>query len=355
VVEHSPVAADLLQSLPHVQLSAWADAAPMNLRRKYDGFASKGALQGVQRLAKAYWRDAYKRDLRGGALRGGFGDDADGAAVRELHDLLVDARCHVPGAADEVCKRDRATKPAAAAAAARLRGGGLAAARGAGRPCRLRLKRRRGDGAACLVLVAPGAGGWARVPLHRVVGVRAADDAGAGHALSLFDDRGDRREAHELAVGAAATRDALVLALEALAARERARHGVHRRRFRADRAFAETVAAAREAAAAPADEPLARPPLSPSPSILDDASSSDDDDDDARALDVARVDGAAAAWAVDAAGASFRVTLRGGDALDIDVAAARRGAVVASRGSADLVVAPRPPAPAPAAAAGVAL
>ncbi|KAH8050545.1 hypothetical protein JL721_11369 [Aureococcus anophagefferens] len=89
----------------------------MNLRRKYDGFASKGALQGVQRLAKAYWRDAYKRDLRGGALRGGFGDDADGAAVRELHDLLVDARCHVPGAADTVCTRDRGTKPAAAAAA----------------------------------------------------------------------------------------------------------------------------------------------------------------------------------------------------------------------------------------------
>ncbi|KAH8061922.1 hypothetical protein JL722_3879 [Aureococcus anophagefferens] len=43
----------------------------MNLRRKYDGFASKGALQGVQRLAKAYWRDAYKRDLAGRARAAG--------------------------------------------------------------------------------------------------------------------------------------------------------------------------------------------------------------------------------------------------------------------------------------------
>jgi len=287
-------------------------------------------------------------------LAGDFDDDDDGAAAAALAALLR----RVGDAGDDARAHRDASDGVVAGVEARLRGGGLAAARGAGgrRPCRLRLKRRRGDGAACLVLVAPGAGGWARVPLHRVVGVRAADGDGAGHALALFDDKGDRREAHELAVGAAATRDALVLALEALAARERARHGVHRRRFRADRAFAETVAAAREAAAAPADEPLARPPLSPSPSILDDAaSSSDDDDDDARALDVARVDGAAAAWAVDAAGASFRVTLRGGDALDVDVAAARRGAVVASRGSADLVVAPRPPAPAPAAAAGVAL
>ncbi|KAH8063885.1 hypothetical protein JL720_13043 [Aureococcus anophagefferens] len=141
---------------------------------------------------------------------------------------------------------------------ARLRGGGLAAA-GAGRPCRLRLKRRRGDGAACLVLVAPGAGGWARVP-STASSASAADDAGAGHALSLFDDRGDRREAHELAVGAAATRDALVLALEALAARERARHGVHRRRFRGPR-LRQTVAAAREARRRPRTSPRAAAPV----------------------------------------------------------------------------------------------
>ncbi|KAK7239791.1 hypothetical protein SO694_00029135 [Aureococcus anophagefferens] len=216
---------------------------------------------------------------------------------------------------------DGAARGARGAPAARAAPRRRPRARARGRPCRLRLKRRRGDGAACLVLVAPGAGGWARVPLHRVVGVRAADDAGAGPRASLFDDRGDRREAHELAVGAAATRDALVLALEALAARERARHGVHRRRFRAAAPSPERVAARARGAAAPADEPLARPPLSPSPSILDDASSSDDDDDDARSASAR--DGARRGLGVDAAGASFRVTLRGGDALDIDVAAAR--------------------------------
>ena len=97
VVEHTPVYADLLQSIPHVALVKWFDASPANLKRKYDGFANRGALQGVQRLAKAYWRDAYRRDLADGPPGGARppSGDADAAVLARLHALLLEARCHV--------------------------------------------------------------------------------------------------------------------------------------------------------------------------------------------------------------------------------------------------------------------
>ncbi|KAH8097219.1 hypothetical protein JL720_101 [Aureococcus anophagefferens] len=142
---------------------------------------------------------------------------------------------------------------------------------------------------------APADGAWA-VPSFLAGDFDDDDDGAASRRSRRSCGAGDRREAHELAVGAAATRDALVLALEALAARERARHGVHRRRFRGPR-LRETVAAAREARRRPRTSPRAAAPVAVA-EHFDDASSSDDDDDDARA-DVA-ADGAAAAWAADA-------------------------------------------------------
>ncbi|KAH8061920.1 phosphatase [Aureococcus anophagefferens] len=149
-------------------------------------------------------------------LAGDFDDDGGGAAARR-------SRRSCGAWATRATTRARTATRATASSRASRRGSAAAASRRARAALppppeaaprrRRRVPRARRAGRRRL---------GARA-LHRVVGVRAADDAGAGHALSLFDDRGDRREAHELAVGAAATRDALVLALEALAARERAR------------------------------------------------------------------------------------------------------------------------------------
>ena len=51
------------RSLPHVALEKWPDARPDALVRKYDTLSRKGAMAGVLRLSRAYWRDVYRRDL----------------------------------------------------------------------------------------------------------------------------------------------------------------------------------------------------------------------------------------------------------------------------------------------------
>ncbi len=97
VVEYSPITADLLRSLPHVALEKWPDARPDALVRKYDTLSRKGAMAGVLRLSRAYWRDAYRRDLHpDSSMRRDGLARRDAHTLKHLHRLLVAHRGDVP-------------------------------------------------------------------------------------------------------------------------------------------------------------------------------------------------------------------------------------------------------------------
>ena len=118
VVEHSPVAAELLQSIPHVSVERWDNVRPPGLLMKYDSLARRGALRGVARLSKVYWRDAYRRDLGADAAADGVGD-SDSTALRQLRAAITRARCHVGGSGSDGCDATVAA-PADATAAVPL-------------------------------------------------------------------------------------------------------------------------------------------------------------------------------------------------------------------------------------------